>query len=66
MLGYFAAFIGRGLYGGASSDPNGIQPATIAIRGSIIRIDLNLVVETGSLLALAIIIALYRHSSVAR
>jgi hypothetical protein len=65
MLGFFAALIGRSLYRGALSDPNGMPPATIAIRGSNLRIDLNLVAEAGGVLALAAIIALYRHFGVA-
>jgi hypothetical protein len=61
ILGFFAAFIGGGLYRGTLSDPSGIQPATIGIPGSNIRIDLNLVAEMGGALALAAIIALYNH-----
>ena len=37
ILGFFAAFIGRGLYRGTLSDPNGIQPATIEIPGLKLR-----------------------------
>jgi hypothetical protein len=65
MLGFFAALIGRSLYRGALSDTNGVPPATIAVRGSNLRIDLNLVAEVGGVMALAAIIALYRHFDVA-
>ena len=60
MLAFFISLIGRGAYRGTLSDPNGIRPVTIAARGSIFRIDLNLVSEAGGLLALAAIVVLYR------
>jgi hypothetical protein len=61
ILGFFAAFIGRGLYRGTYSDPNGFQPATIGIPGINMRIDLNLMAQMGGALALAAIIVLYNH-----
>jgi hypothetical protein len=61
MLGFFAALIGRGLYKGTLTDPNGMQPLIIRVRGSSRRIDLNLVAEICDLLALAAIVAIYRH-----
>jgi hypothetical protein len=61
MLGFFAALISRRVYGGTLSDPSGMRPVTIAVRGSNLSIDLNLVAEAGGLLALAAIVALYRH-----
>ncbi len=61
MLGFFAALTGRSVYKGTLSDPNGIPPMTITIPGSDRRIDLNLVAECGGVLALAVIILLYRH-----
>jgi len=68
MLGFFAALTGRSVYKGTLSDPNGIPPMTITIPGSDRRIDLNLVAECGGVLALAVIILLYRtealHTSV--
>lgn len=65
MLGFFAAFVGRSLYKGALSDPNGMPPAIIKVRGSNLHIDFNLVAEVGGVLVLAAIIALYRHLGVA-
>ena len=65
MLSFFAAFITRGIYKGTLSDPNGVPPATITVRGSTLRIDINLVAELCGLLALAVIIALYRHMTTA-
>jgi len=61
MLGFFCALIGRGIYRGTLSDPNGMQPVTIKVRGSDLRIDLNLVAEIVGLSALAAIVAIYRH-----
>jgi len=61
MLSFFAAFIARGMYKGTLSDPHGMQPLKITVRGSTLRIDLNLVAETCGLLALAVIVALYRR-----
>jgi hypothetical protein len=66
MLGFFTAFIGRRIYRGTLSDPNGIPPANLTIMNWHRRVDLSLVAETGVAFVLAAIIALYRHSSVAR
>jgi hypothetical protein len=38
-----------------------MQPVTIKVRGSDLRIDLNLVAEIVGLTALAAIVAIYRH-----
>jgi len=65
MLSFFAAFIAHGIYKGSLSDPNGMQPATIQVRGSSLRVDLNLAAETCGMLALAVIVAIYRQSGVA-
>lgn len=62
MLGFFAAFVGRRMYRGTLSDPNGIPSANFVIMNSHLRIDLSLVAETGVAFALAAIIAFYRHS----
>jgi hypothetical protein len=66
MLSFFAAFIARGIYKGTLSDPNGMQPLQIIVLGSTLRIDLNFVAETCGVLALAVIIALYRHLTTGR
>jgi hypothetical protein len=63
MLGFFTALIARRTYKGTLSDPNGMRPAIIKLRGSTLRIDLNLVAEFAGLLTLAAIVALYRHPS---
>jgi hypothetical protein len=61
MLGFFAAVIGRAIYGGALSDWNGILPARIIVSGCERQIDLSLVVEVAVLLMLLAICALYRY-----
>jgi hypothetical protein len=61
MVGFFTAFIARSFFKGTLSDPNGMQPLRIDLRGSTLRIDLNLVAEIGGILTLAAIVALYRH-----
>ncbi len=59
MLAFFAALLGRKLYGGALSDPTGIQPAKIQAFGAELRIDLNLATEAIASLALVFLVALY-------
>ena len=61
MLGFFTAFIGRRIYRGTLSDPNGMQPLILTPRGRKIRVDLNLVAEICGLFVLAAIIAIYRY-----
>lgn len=61
MFGFFCALIARGVYSGTLHDPNGMKPLTISLRGSTLRIDLNLVAETVGALALLAIVEMYRH-----
>jgi hypothetical protein len=61
MLGFFSALIGRGIYRGTLSDPNGIKPLIITVWDSKILVDLNLVAETVGVLALAAIVAIFRR-----
>ncbi len=63
MLGFFLAFAARGLYRGTLSDPNGIPPLTIMVKGSAIRFDLSVATEIGALLSLAAIIVIFRCSA---
>jgi len=63
MAGFVVAFLTRTLYGGAMSDPNGIAPARISIRGRQHAIDLNLVAEACAIVALAVLVASYRHAA---
>ena len=61
MLGFFCALIARGLYRGTLSDPNGMRPLIVRVRGANLRIDLNLAAEIVGVLALATVVAIYRH-----
>ena len=61
MLGFFGALIGSRIYGGALSDPNGIQPARIVVFGSEVHIDFSLVTEVVAISMLLAIVLLFRH-----
>jgi hypothetical protein len=58
-FGFLLALLGRRLYGGTLSDPNGIPPARIAIAGRILSIDLNLAAIVAALFTLAAILRIY-------
>jgi hypothetical protein len=60
LLGFFTALFARKLYNGTLSDPGGIPPWTVFVRGKQFRIDLNAVMEILGLLSLAAIVAIYR------
>lgn len=60
MAGFFAPLIGRRIYGGALSDPNGIPPANVRLFGRTFKVDLNTAVIVMGLSALAAIIEIYR------
>ncbi len=60
MFGFLAALLGCRAYGGALSDPNGIQPVKVHVSGRTVRVDLNLAIILGGLAALGAIIAIYR------
>ena len=59
LLAFLAGVVSRKWFDGDLSDPNGIPPARVAIAGTILRIDLNLVAVTAALLALTVILAIY-------
>ena len=61
MLGFFVAFLGRGMYGGLLADANGIPPARVQMLGFNGLVDLNLVAEIAGFLTLILIVALFRH-----
>ena len=60
MLGFFIALVLRRIYGGTLSDPGGMPPLTVAVRGMQFRVDLNGVVEAVGVALLAALVALYR------
>ncbi|MGA7339709.1 MAG: hypothetical protein WBE72_11990 [Terracidiphilus sp.] len=66
MLGFFAASVGKGLYRGASSDPDEKRPTMIVLPGSNLYVELNLLAEAAGVLALGVIVALYSYVSAAR
>lgn len=65
MLSFFAASFAKGLYRGASSEPDEKRPTIIALPGSNLYVELNLLTEAAAVLALGAIVALYRHSGAA-
>jgi hypothetical protein len=60
-LGFLLAFLGRRLYAGTLSDPNGIPPASLSVAGRTVSLDLNLAAIVTALLSLAILLAIYMH-----
>jgi hypothetical protein len=58
-FGFLLALLGKRLYGGRLSDPNGIPPARIAIAGRVLAVDLNLAAILAALLSLAVILDIY-------
>ena len=60
MLSCFVAFLCRKIYGGALFDSNRIQPIRVNAFGTMLQIDINLVVEVAALSVLAAIAVLFR------
>jgi hypothetical protein len=60
VVAFFVALFARKIYGGTLSDPKGMLPWTVGMRGRKYRIDLNVVAEIAASLLLAAIVALYR------
>lgn len=63
IMGFFFAFIARGLYGGTLSDPNGIQPLRLKVYGRLICVDMNLVAEAAALLTVLALVAWYHAAT---
>ena len=59
LLGFLGALIGRSIYGGALSDPNGIPPAKVDIFGKVHHFDLNVVAVGAAWVAIAAIWSIY-------
>jgi hypothetical protein len=59
MLGFFAAQITRRRYGGTLSDPGGIPPVLCRVRGSQLKIDLNVAAEIAGATSLVAIVVIY-------
>ena len=60
VFGFFAALTARRTYGGTLSDPGGIPPVVVTVKGQHLRIDLNLVAEIAGLAGVILAVALYR------
>jgi hypothetical protein len=60
-FGFLLAFLGRRLYAGALSDPNGIPPLHLSVVGQTVAVDLNLAAIVVALLSLGFLLALYTH-----
>jgi CDP-diglyceride synthetase len=58
-IAFLIALLGRRMYGGTLSDPNGIPSARIPMLDA--HADLNLVAVVAALLSLAAILEIYRH-----
>lgn len=58
-LGFMIAFLGRKMFGGALSDPNGIPPVRMTLFGIVRSIDLNFAAVLAALLSLGAILAIY-------
>jgi hypothetical protein len=59
-IAFLLSYAARVWFGGALSDPNGIQPVRLLIFRRVPLVDLNLAVVVAALLSLAAIIAIYR------
>ena len=59
MAGFFAALATRHLYGGTLSDPGGIAPLRLKLRGMELQIDLNAVCEVAGVVFVAALVWLH-------
>jgi hypothetical protein len=60
MAGFFGALVSRHVYGGTLSDPGGIPPVHIKLRGREMQVDMNLVAEIAGVITVAGLVGLYR------
>lgn len=60
MLAFFVAVAARHWYGGTLSDPQGMPPLVVNLRGFRRRIDMNVVAEILGLIGLCATVAIYR------
>lgn len=58
-IGFLAAFVGRRLYAGTLSDPNGIPPLRLSLAGRTVSIDMNLAAVVAALLWLGVVLRIY-------
>jgi hypothetical protein len=50
----------RKAYGGTLFDPNGIPPLPVRVGGRVVKVDMNLVAVVGALVAMGVIVGMYR------
>lgn len=58
-LAFLIAWLGRKIYEGTLSDPNGIPPVRLMLFGTRFSIDLNLTAVVAALISLPVILAMY-------
>jgi hypothetical protein len=58
-LGFILAWMGRRIFGGTLSDPNGIPPVRLMLSGRQFCIDLNLAAVVAALISLLVILGIY-------
>jgi hypothetical protein len=59
LAAFLLACAAKILFGGALSDPNGIQPMQLRMSGEIVRVDMNVVAVAAAMVALCAIVAIY-------
>ena len=62
IAGFFAALLSRRIYGGTLSDPGGIPPVRLKLRGRELHVDMNLVAEVAGVITVAVLVAIYRFA----
>jgi hypothetical protein len=58
-LGFIIAWMGRRIFGGTLSDPNGIPPVRLMLFGRQFSIDLNFAAVVAALISLLVILGIY-------
>jgi hypothetical protein len=61
ICGFFVATLTKEIYGGTLSDPGGIPPVNLMMRLSVLRVDLNVVVEILGALSVIGLAIIYGH-----
>ncbi len=57
---FLLSFAGRGRFGGALSDVNGIEPLRVEVGGRTLRIDMNLLAVIAAVISLVALVVIYR------
>jgi hypothetical protein len=59
-IGFLVAWATRRWFGGALSDPNGIQPVRLALGRRVIAVDMNLAAVVAALVTMSVIVMIWR------